>query len=71
MKNTMTVAELIQALSTFSPDAKVAVQIHEDEHPMPFEKMPKPYITTKDDARACGAYKKGEIVCLLDVAYGY
>ena len=68
---TMTVGELIQSLSTFSPDAKVAVQIHEDEHPMHLEKMPKPYITTKDDARACCVYKKGEIVCLFDVTYGY
>ena len=68
MKNTMTVAELIQALSTFSPDAQVFMQ-HFDEHPMPFENKPQPYVITADDTRAVGGCKKGEIVCLLDVTY--
>lgn len=68
MKNTMTVAELIQALSAFSPNAQVFVQ-HFDEHPMQFENKPRPYVITEDDTRAVDGCEKGETVCLLDVTY--
>ena len=76
MKNTMTVAELIQALSTFSPDAKVVVQIHDDAQLAGLRKAPKAYIVSENDeeqgpSKAPNRLVEGSTVCLLDVTYSY
>lgn len=76
MKNTMTVAELIQALSTFAPDAKVVVQTHDDEQLAGLRKAPKAYIISEDDdeqgpSKAPNRLVEGSTVCLLDVTNAY
>lgn len=76
MKNTMTVAELIQALSAFSPDAKVIVQTHDDAQLAGLRKEPKAYIISEDDEREGPSKAPNRLVaestvCLLDVTNAY